>query len=110
MGRHGKKIGRGAFLRGSVKSGVKTSVDRISIGLCRRGFALCSSRTGECSVAGSLAGGDVSWCHGPAVRMKIGGGGSSIFVSHEQRRGGALGGVARLEQRLVRKKGAWVRT
>jgi hypothetical protein len=118
MGRQGRKIGRGAFLRGSVKSGMKTSDGRISIGLCRGGFAFYSSRTGECSIAGSLAGGDVSWCHRPAVRMKIGGGGSSIFVGHEQHRKDALGsapgrragGVACLEQRLVRKKGAWVRT
>jgi hypothetical protein len=95
MGRQGRKIGRDAFLRGSVKSGAKTSVGGISIGLCRGGFAFCSSRTGECSVAGSLAGGDVTWCHRPAVRMKVGGGGSSIFVGHEQCRKDALGAAPR---------------
>jgi hypothetical protein len=68
MDRRRGKIGRSALPRGSVKSGAKTSVCRISIGLGRSALAFCISRTSECSVAGGLAGSGIGWCHRPTVR------------------------------------------
>jgi hypothetical protein len=87
------EVGCSAFPHGAAKSGTKTSIGRITVCLHRGGLTFCLSHTGECSVAGGLAGASVLRGIGgrcrPAIRMKGGGGGGrsvDIGAGHEQRR------------------------
>ena len=104
-----REVGRSAFPRGTAKSGTETSIGRITVCLRRGGLTFCLSRTGECSVAGGLAGASILrgivGRHRPAIRMKGGGGGRSVDIVASQSgvwmtrwRGGALGAAPVAEE------------